>query len=134
MIHRMVATSTPLHGAACGGPLEYRSTPFGASENVADRAVWRRGPPGTDSDGTLPNTWRRAADVELRRRPKGAHHEHGDKIKHAGEEAVGKVKEATGKVTGNESLEAEGQADQAKADVKQAGDKAGDAAKDVFGN
>ena len=26
----------------------------------------------------------------------------GDKIKHAGEEAVGKVKEATGKVTGNE--------------------------------
>jgi len=58
----------------------------------------------------------------------------GDKIKHAGEEAAGKVKEATGKVTGNESLEAEGQADQAKADVKQAGDKAGDAAKDVFGN
>ena len=58
----------------------------------------------------------------------------GDKIKHAGEEAVGKAKEATGKVTGNESLEAEGQADQAKADVKQAGDKAGDAARDVLGN
>jgi uncharacterized protein YjbJ (UPF0337 family) len=58
----------------------------------------------------------------------------GDKIKHAGEEAVGKVKEATGKATGNESLEAKGQAEQAKADVKQAGDKAGDAAKDVFGN
>jgi uncharacterized protein YjbJ (UPF0337 family) len=30
----------------------------------------------------------------------------GDKIKHAGEEAVGKVKEVTGKVTGNEDLEA----------------------------
>jgi uncharacterized protein YjbJ (UPF0337 family) len=58
----------------------------------------------------------------------------GDKIKHAGEEAVGKVKETTGKVTGNERLEAEGQADQAKADVKQAGDKVGDATKDVFGN
>ena len=58
----------------------------------------------------------------------------GDKIKHAGEEAVGKVKEATGKVTGNEELEARGQADQAKADVKQAGDHAKDAAKDVFGN
>ena len=58
----------------------------------------------------------------------------GDKIKHAGEEAVGKVKEATGKATGNESLEAKGQAEQAKADVKQAGDKAGDAARDVFGN
>ena len=58
----------------------------------------------------------------------------GDKIKHAGEEALGKAKEATGKVTGNESLEAEGQADQAKADVKQAGDSAKDVAKDVFGN
>ena len=58
----------------------------------------------------------------------------GDKIKHAGEEAVGKVKEATGKVTGDDSLEARGQAEQAKADVKQTGDKAKDAAKDVFGN
>ena len=57
----------------------------------------------------------------------------GDKIKHAGEEAVGKVKETTGKVTGNESLEARGQAEQAEADVKQAGDHAKDAAKDVFG-
>ena len=58
----------------------------------------------------------------------------GDKIKHAGEEAVGKVKEVTGKVTGDEHLEARGQAEQAKADVKQAGDDAKDAAKDVFGN
>jgi uncharacterized protein YjbJ (UPF0337 family) len=58
----------------------------------------------------------------------------GDKIKHAGEETVGKVKEATGKVTGDDSLEARGQAEQAKADVKQTGDKAKDAAKDVFGN
>ncbi len=56
----------------------------------------------------------------------------GDKIKHAGEEAVGKVKEAAGKVTGDENLEARGQADQAKADVKQVGDNAADAAKDVF--
>ena len=58
----------------------------------------------------------------------------GDKIKHAAEEAFGKVKETTGKVTGNENLEAKGQAEQAQADVKQTGDKAKDAAKDVFGN
>ena len=52
----------------------------------------------------------------------------GDKIKHAGRGSqVGKVKEATGKATGNESIEAEGKADQAAADVKQAGDKAKDA-------
>ncbi len=57
----------------------------------------------------------------------------GDKIKHAGQEAVGKVKEAAGKATGNDDLEARGQGDQAGANVKQAGDKVGDAAKDVFG-
>ena len=58
----------------------------------------------------------------------------GDKIKHAAEEAVGKVKEATGNATDNESLKAEGQADQASANTKQAGDKIGDAAKNVFGS
>ena len=58
----------------------------------------------------------------------------GDKIKHAAEEAVGKVKEATGNATDNESLQAEGQADQASANTKQAGDKIGDAAKNVFGS
>lgn len=57
----------------------------------------------------------------------------GDKIKHAGQETAGKVKEGAGKVTGNEELEARGQTDQASADVKQAGDKAADAAKDAFG-
>ncbi|RIJ78095.1 CsbD family protein [Nakamurella silvestris] len=55
-----------------------------------------------------------------------------DKIKNAGEDAGGKIKEATGKVTGNEDLQAEGQADQASASVKQAGEKAKDAVKDVF--
>ena len=58
----------------------------------------------------------------------------GDKIKHAADDAVGKVKETTGKITGNEDLEAKGHAQQAEADVKQAGDKAKDTAKDAFGN
>ena len=51
----------------------------------------------------------------------------GDKIKHAGEQAAGKVKEGAGKVTGDKGLETEGKTDQAVADVKQAGDKAKDA-------
>ena len=51
----------------------------------------------------------------------------GDKIQNAGEEAAGKVKETTGRATGNQSLEAEGRADQASANVKQAGEKAKDA-------
>ena len=37
----------------------------------------------------------------------------GDKAKHAAEEAGGKLKEGAGKLTDNERLEAEGQADQA---------------------
>ena len=57
----------------------------------------------------------------------------GDKIKHAAEEGLGKAKEVAGKVTNNEELEAEGKADQAKADVKQTGDSVKDAAKDAFG-
>lgn len=58
----------------------------------------------------------------------------GDKIEHMGEELKGKAKEAAGNVTNDEDLKARGQAEQASANVKQAGDKVGDAAKDVFGN
>ena len=54
-----------------------------------------------------------------------------DKIEHAAEEAKGKVKEGAGRASGNERLEAEGQAGQASANVKQAGDKAKDAVDDV---
>jgi len=43
----------------------------------------------------------------------------------------GKVKEATGKATDNESLEAEGKGDQAAANVKQAGEKVKDAVKEA---
>ena len=53
------------------------------------------------------------------------------KAKHTGEKAKGKVKEATGKVTGKKRLEAEGKADQGKADLKQSGKKAKNAAKKV---
>ena len=53
-----------------------------------------------------------------------------DKIEHSAEDAKGKVKETTGKVTGSEKLEAEGKVDQTKADVKKAGDHAKDALTD----
>ena len=133
MIHRMVAISTPLQWGRLWLPAQMSGTPFGVTE-TPEWAVWSLLSPGNDSDGrrqTLGGGLRTRFRSDDR---KGSSMSFGDKIKHAGEEAVGKVKEATGKVTGNESLEAEGQADQAKADVKQAGDKAGDAAKDVFGN
>ncbi|MFK4729627.1 CsbD family protein [Agromyces mediolanus] len=55
----------------------------------------------------------------------------GDKVKHTAEELTGKAKQGIGKMTGNEELEAEGRAEEAKADLKQAGDKAKDAGKDV---
>jgi len=50
-----------------------------------------------------------------------------DKAQNKGEELGGKAKEAAGKLTDNEELEAEGKADQAKANLKQAGEKAKDA-------
>jgi len=53
-----------------------------------------------------------------------------DKIKNAAQDLAGKAKEAAGKVTGNEKLQAEGKTDQTKADAK----KAGENIKDVFNN
>jgi uncharacterized protein YjbJ (UPF0337 family) len=51
----------------------------------------------------------------------------GDKASHKSEEFGGKMKEGAGKLTDNERLEAEGKADQSKANLKQAGDNVKDA-------
>ncbi len=48
------------------------------------------------------------------------------------DEAKGKIKETVGHAVGNEDLEAEGRADQAKGHLREAGEKAKDAAKDIF--
>jgi uncharacterized protein YjbJ (UPF0337 family) len=55
----------------------------------------------------------------------------GDKISNKAEELKGKGKEGVGEATGDESLRAEGAADQTKSGVKQAGEHVKDAAKDV---
>lgn len=51
-----------------------------------------------------------------------------DKISNKAEETAGGAKEVVGKATDDEQLEAEGKGDQAKANLKQAGEKI----KDVF--
>ena len=53
-----------------------------------------------------------------------------DKAKNAGQDLKGKAKEAAGKVTDNEQLEAEGKGDQAAADLKPRGEHLKDAFKD----
>ncbi|MDO5700212.1 MAG: CsbD family protein [Bowdeniella nasicola] len=53
----------------------------------------------------------------------------GDKIKNAAEEAKGKVKEAVGDLTDDKSMEAEGNKDQASANLKQTGEDIKDAFK-----
>ncbi|MCW2737983.1 CsbD family protein [Nocardioides sp.] len=53
-----------------------------------------------------------------------------DKISNKGEELSGKAKEATGKATGDDELEAEGKGDQMGANLKQAGEKVKDVFKD----
>jgi uncharacterized protein YjbJ (UPF0337 family) len=50
-----------------------------------------------------------------------------NKTRNAAQKAKGQVKEATGRVTGDERLEAEGRADKTKANLKQAGEKVKDA-------
>jgi uncharacterized protein YjbJ (UPF0337 family) len=57
-----------------------------------------------------------------------------DKASNKFDELKGKAKGAVGDATGNESLEAEGRKDEAKADVKQAGEKVKDAVKGAFGD
>ncbi len=51
-----------------------------------------------------------------------------DKIGNSAEQLTGKGKEAAGRATGDEQLEAEGQADQGSAKLK----KVGESIKDVF--
>ncbi|MBA2474202.1 MAG: CsbD family protein [Pseudonocardiales bacterium] len=50
----------------------------------------------------------------------------GDKISNKAEELKGKLKEAAGKATGDEHLEAEGKVDQTEGKIKQAGEKVKD--------
>jgi uncharacterized protein YjbJ (UPF0337 family) len=52
-----------------------------------------------------------------------------DKIENAAEDAKGKVKEGVGRATGDDEKVAEGKADQAKSDLKQAGENVKDAFK-----
>ena len=54
-----------------------------------------------------------------------------DKVQNTAEDAKGKAKEATGAVTGNESMKAEGRDDQGKASAKEAGRHVKEAAQDV---
>ena len=50
-----------------------------------------------------------------------------DKIDNKAEELGGKLKEGVGKATGDEELQAQGEGDQAKSNLKQAGEKVKDA-------
>jgi uncharacterized protein YjbJ (UPF0337 family) len=52
-----------------------------------------------------------------------------DKAKNSAEKVAGKIKEESGKATGDESVEAEGKAEQAAGDLKNAGEKVKDAFK-----
>jgi uncharacterized protein YjbJ (UPF0337 family) len=52
-----------------------------------------------------------------------------DKAKNKAQEMKGQAKEKTGKATGDRDLEAEGQADQVKGNLKNAGEKVKDAFK-----
>jgi uncharacterized protein YjbJ (UPF0337 family) len=52
-----------------------------------------------------------------------------DKVKNTMDDLEGKAKEGLGRATGDRDTEAEGRTDQAKSDLKQAGEKVKDAFK-----
>ncbi len=52
-----------------------------------------------------------------------------DKLRNEAQDLKGQAKQAWGDATDDESMQAEGQADQTKADLKQAGEKVKDAFK-----
>jgi len=52
-----------------------------------------------------------------------------DKAKNAAEKAAGEIKEKVGELTGDEDMQAEGQSDQTKGNLKQAGENVKDAFK-----
>ena len=54
-----------------------------------------------------------------------------DKLRNQGEELKGKTKETIGRATDDEEVEAQGRTDQAKANLKDAGEKVKDAIKDA---
>ena len=54
-----------------------------------------------------------------------------DKLRNKGEDLKGKAKETVGRATDDEELEAQGRTDQAKANLKDAGEKVKDAIKDA---
>ena len=54
-----------------------------------------------------------------------------DKASNKLQDVKGKVKETVGKATGNEELEGKGKTDQAKAAIKDVGEKVKDAASEV---
>ena len=53
-----------------------------------------------------------------------------DKVSNTMDQLKGKAKELEGKATGDETREAQGRAEETKADLKQAGEKVKDALKD----
>lgn len=55
-----------------------------------------------------------------------------DKAEAKTEQGKGKIKETVGHAVGNERMEAEGRGDQAKGDVRDAAEKAKEAAKKMF--
>jgi uncharacterized protein YjbJ (UPF0337 family) len=54
-----------------------------------------------------------------------------DKLRNQGQDLKGKAKESVGRATDDEELEAQGRADQAESNLKQAGEKVKDAIKDA---
>jgi uncharacterized protein YjbJ (UPF0337 family) len=71
------------------------------------------------------------SEQQINRSEEGNRDGLGTRSRTPAEEAAGKVREATRRATDNRSLAAEGKADQASANIKQASEKARDAVRNA---
>ena len=100
--------------------------PTGGAERVAAR-LRHRNPLPVSRPVTFNENNATSRQWRVSRQTEGALMGAGDKMENAAEEFGGKAKEAAGKMTDDEKMEAEGKADQAKANIKQAGEDVKDA-------
>jgi uncharacterized protein YjbJ (UPF0337 family) len=95
--------------------------------NRAQRHIPERGPQPEERLGSVDRGTMTSSDDP--RRPKETPMGFDDKMENKGEDLKGKAKEATGKATDDEELEAEGKTDQVKSDLKDAKENVKDAFK-----
>ena len=124
LIPAAVSTVPRLEADEVGGAAGLNAETPLPTHRVGSMSRYRSGPTHGSGDRGHPDGV--GYPEPVKERPMGV----GDKMKNVADAAKGKTKEKAGDATDDRDLQAEGQAEKTKADLKQAGEKAKDAFKD----